>query len=153
MGLLRLANQMLAHGRHHSLVHRRWISAGELASMLLISFNSSIVELLANEYPKTDPRSIKAARVQLLSATALVKQGDSSTEISVEDVHAAWRMEYDSRLHETAFDEMADPGEQCDGELPSWTRDRLSVERDPEFNVPTVSAHEAATRLKDKPKK
>ena len=60
---------------------------------------------------------------------------------------------YSTRLHEAAFEEMADPGEQCDGELPSWRDARLRVEADPTTFVPQVSAAEAVVKLNKKNRK
>lgn len=111
---------------------RRWISSTQLA------------RLLANKHPTIDPRSVKESKLAALVGEV------TDEKIKSKEVHAAWKTEYDTRMHDSAFDEMADPGEQCDGELPSWTRDRLSVEKDKNFNVPSVSAHEASTRLKQK---
>ena len=58
-----------------------------------------------------------------------------------------WKSLYATRFHDSAFEEMADPGELCDGELPSWRDARLRVEADPTVKVPQVSAHEAVMKL------
>ena len=107
-----------------------------------------VAKLLVRQHPQEDPRSLRETRVKAFSDSILQKQDKSITDLNITEIHQAWKEIYNAQLHDTAFDEMADPGEQCDGELPSWTRDRLSVEKDKDFNVPTVSAHEASVRLR-----
>jgi hypothetical protein len=118
------------------------IIRSNLSFRLFSSSPYSIAKLLYNKYPQQDPRSIKESRVSTLLSNAGVELGD--TDIGA--LHAEWKSIYEKSLHETAFEEMADPGEQCDGELPSWTRDRLKSEKDKDFQAPQVSAHEAKVR-------
>ncbi len=100
-----------------------------------------IAKSLREKFPNIDPRSLKESRVlSLLPKTAPVSK--------LSEIHSEWKVIYEKSLHDSAFDEMADPGELCDGELPSWTRDRLRSEKDKDYDVPTVSAHEAKTRIK-----
>jgi|LauGreDrversion4_2_1035121.scaffolds.fasta_scaffold2029858_1 hypothetical protein len=97
---------------------------------------------LREKFPNIDPRSLKESRVvSLLPHSA-------AAGANLAEVHAEWKSIYEKSLHDSAFDEMADPGELCDGELPSWTRDRLRSEQDKDYEAPSVSAHEAKTRLK-----
>ena len=118
-----------------TLLFRRFISTLEVA------------KILSREYPTQDPRSLKESRVRVL-ARYVIRSRPGGAAVDIAKVHETWKDLYDAQLHETAFDEMADPGEQCDGELPSWTRDRLSVEKDKNYVVPSVCAHEASLRLK-----
>ncbi len=106
--------------------------------------------LLDRNLPKEDPNFLKESRVKTFMR-ALIPA--ASTELNCCDVHSHWKKFYNNRLHESAFEEMADPGEQCDGELPSWTRDRLKAEKDKSFTAPSVSGHEATVRLKQKVEK
>lgn len=107
--------------------------------------------LLLQEHPTVDPRSVKPSRLVTLTKKIMQSRASSETP-DYEKVLDAWKSEYNKQMHDSAYEEMADPGEQCDGELPSWTRDRLSVEKDKNFNVPSVSAHEAITRINQKKK-
>jgi hypothetical protein len=102
--------------------------------------SADIARLLANKYPSQDPRALKESRIQtFLSALP----ADTVQDIKIASVHSAWKDIYEAKLHDTAFDEAADPGELCDGELNSWRNDRLRVEKDKNASVPSVSAHEA----------
>ena len=113
---------------------RRWIS------------NREIAKLLVSRYPDQDPRSVREAKVKSFIAPLITEE---ECEIaSIRDIHTSWKSVYEARLHDTAFEEAADPGEQCDGELNSWRNDRLKAEQDRNFKAPSVSAHEAATLLK-----
>jgi hypothetical protein len=116
----------------------RFISSGDLA------------KLLRKSYPHEDPRVLRESKVKSL-ALSVTKGRFNESElgaISVRDVHSNWQKLFENDTHETAFEEAADPGEQCDGELNSWRNDRLRAEQDRTYKVPQVSAHEAATRLK-----
>ena len=100
-----------------------------------------LANVLRDKFPNIDPRSLKESRiVSLLPHSVPV--------VNTSEIHSEWKKIYEKSLHDSAFDEMADPGELCDGELPSWTRDRLRSEHDKDYEAPTVSAHEAKTRLK-----
>lgn len=81
-------------------------------------------------------------------ASGLVREKSELSKLSVADVHTHWKALYEAELHDVAYEEAADPGEQCDGELNSWRNDRLKAELDRNHQVPHVSAHEAVTRLK-----
>ena len=82
-----------------------------------------------------------------------LSEGAKLTDKNLAEVHTAWKEIYNAKLHDTAYEEAADPGEQCDGELHSWRNERLKVEKDRTHQVPSVSAHEATTKLKMSPKK
>ena len=111
---------------------RQWSSVREMA------------KLLAEKYPTQDPRTLRESRLKSLIDTI----SKSPANVNLSSVHNAWRDIYNEKLHETAYEEAADPGEQCDGELNSWRNDRLKVEKDKDIHIPSVSAHEASTRLK-----
>jgi len=112
---------------------------------------TSLAKLLHKQFPKQDPRSLKESRVGAL-LKSVSPQSAEAAGTPLAELHAAWKSIYEKSLHESAYEEMADPGEQCDGELPSWTRDRLKSEKDRNFKAPSVSAHEAKTRLLQKSK-
>lgn len=114
---------------------RRYISTVELA------------RLLRRSHPLEDPRALRESRIKTFASTLLREKGDLS-KMSIAEVHSQWKALYEAELHDVAYSEAADPGEQCDGELNSWRNDRLKVELDKNHQVPQVSAHEAATRLK-----
>jgi Fe-S-cluster formation regulator IscX/YfhJ len=118
-----------------AIFSRRWISSREIA------------KLLVRRYPDQDPRSVREAKVKSFIAPLITEQQESEIA-SMRDIHNSWKSVYEARLHDTAFEEAADPGEQCDGELNSWRNDRLKAEQDRNFKAPSVSAHEAATLLK-----
>jgi hypothetical protein len=101
-----------------------------------------LAKLLREKFPNIDPRSLKESRIVSLLPHATTAVSNHA------EIHSEWKKIYEKSLHDSAFDEMADPGELCDGELPSWTRDRLRAENDKDYEAPTVSAHEAKTRLK-----
>jgi Fe-S-cluster formation regulator IscX/YfhJ len=115
-----------------------------ISQLRLFSSTHSIAKQLYKKYPQQDPRAIKESKV----ATLLKELGPDATNSTTDlaSLHSAWKSIYDKSLHESAYEEMADPGEQCDGELPSWTRDRLRSEKDKDFQAPQVSAHEAKVR-------
>jgi len=93
---------------------------------------------------------LKEPKVKLFAASVMKSRFPESgkSSVNVRELHQAWKTLFEKEAHETAFEEAADPGEQCDGELNSWRNDRLRAERDKNYKVPQVSAHEAATRLK-----
>lgn len=120
-----------------NVLNRRWISSREVAKLLI------------SKYPNQDPRSVREAKVKSFINPLLPKISESNIdEIPISEIHQKWKKLYEARLHDTAFEEAADPGEQCDGELNSWRNDRLKAEKDKNFKAPSVSAHEAATLLK-----
>lgn len=121
-----------------NVLNRRWISSREIAKLLI------------SKYPNQDPRSVREAKVKSFIINPLLPKISESDidEIPISEVHQKWKLLYEARLHDTAFEEAADPGEQCDGELNSWRNDRLKAEKDKNFKAPSVSAHEAATLLK-----
>ena len=102
-----------------------------------------LAKLLRDKFPNIDPRSLKESRIG-----SLLPKHSPAPVASMAEVHSEWKKIYEKSLHDSAFDEMADPGELCDGELPSWTRDRIRAEIDEKYEAPSVSAHEAKTRLK-----
>ncbi|EEQ98787.1 hypothetical protein Pmar_PMAR023324 [Perkinsus marinus ATCC 50983] len=55
---------------------------------------------------------------------------------------------YERRLHDAAFDEAADSGEQCDGELHSWRKDRMDTEKDPSKVVPDLASAQSVQRAR-----
>lgn len=101
-----------------------------------------IAARLFQEFPAEDPGKLKLAKV------ARLLNEKSIQAARAEGVLAEWKFLYERHAHDSAYEEMAEPGELCDGELPSWRNARLSVERDPTLSVPDVSASEAAMRLK-----
>lgn len=117
---------------------RRLISTTELA------------KLLRRTHPHEDPRVLKESKVKSLASSIMKSRFPESglVGVNVSELHQTWRTIFEKETHETAFNEAADPGEQCDGELNSWRNDRLRAEQDKTYKVPEVSAHEAATRLK-----
>ena len=121
-----------------NVLNRRWISSREIAKLLI------------SKYPNQDPRSVREAKVKSFILNPLLPTITESDidEIPISEIHQKWKLLYEARLHDTAFEEAADPGEQCDGELNSWRNDRLKAEKDKNFKAPSVSAHEAATLLK-----
>jgi Fe-S-cluster formation regulator IscX/YfhJ len=121
-----------------NVLNRRWISSREIAKLLI------------SKYPNQDPRSVREAKVKSFIINPLLPKISESDidEIPISEIHQKWKLLYEARLHDTAFEEAADPGEQCDGELNSWRNDRLKAEKDKNFKAPSVSAHEAATLLK-----
>jgi hypothetical protein len=119
----------------HSLLRRNFRFFATAVSV------RDLAKSLREKFPNIDPRSLKESRVVSL----LPKSASLS---NVAEIHSEWKSIYEKSLHDSAFDEMADPGELCDGELPSWTRDRLRSEKDKDYEAPSVSAHEAKTRLK-----
>jgi len=119
-----------------SAIQQRWISSKELA------------QILSREFPQIDPRTLRESRIRALLSTKLIK-----SSVNTGEVHNAWRDLYNEKLHDAAYEEAADPGELCDGELNSWRNDRLKVEMDKSVEVPSVSAHEAKTRLKQASRK
>ena len=116
-------------------VIRRFISSGELA------------KLLRRAHPQEDPRVLRESKVKSL-ASSVIKSPSTLAGVNMNEVHRTWKSMYEREAHETAYQEAADPGELCDGELNSWRNDRLRAEQDRNYKVPQVSAHEATTRLK-----
>jgi hypothetical protein len=106
---------------------------------------TELARLLDKTHPKEDPNFLRESRIK-----SLAKPLTNFSPIDFHRVHSEWKSIYNARLHDTAYEEMADAGEQCDGELPSWQRDRLRVEKDKTADIPSVSAHEATVRLKQK---
>jgi hypothetical protein len=102
-----------------------------------------LASLLDAAFPTQDPSHVKASKVPQMIETLDEKFGKTDTE----EVLKEWKKLYEGRLHESAYEEMAPAGELCDGELPSWTHARLSVEIDRDYVVPDVSAHEAKVRI------
>jgi hypothetical protein len=102
---------------------------------------SRLVAFLTETYPNEDPTQIKLSKIP-----GLLKKGnffdDAIAPTQLERIHSEWKKEYEKKLHDSAYEEMADPGELSDGELHSWRNARLSVEKDPTFHVPDVTVHE-----------
>lgn len=123
-----------------NLVSRRFISTSELAT------------LLRSAHPHEDPRVLRESKVKSLASSVMESRSPSAGSglvgVSIAEVHQKWKSLFERATHELAYEEAADPGEQCDGELNSWRNDRLRAEKDRNCSVPQVSAHEAATRLK-----
>lgn len=123
-----------------NLVTRRFISTSELAT------------LLRSTHPHEDPRVLRESKVKTLASSVMKSQFPYATTglvgVSISEVHQKWKSMFERAAHDLAYEEAADPGEQCDGELNSWRNDRLRAEKDRSCDVPQVSAHEAATRLK-----
>ena len=103
-----------------------------------------IASRLLDAFPAEDPGKLKPAKVERLLKSQAVTLDRSSVDAVLEQ----WKFLYERHAHDSAYEDMADPGELCDGELPSWRNARLSVERDPTFIVPDVSASEAAWKIK-----
>ena len=101
-----------------------------------------IAQLLDAAYPNEDPDSLKPRAIEEM----LHKQKIPKPDVAV--LKEEWKKLYMQRIHETAFEETANPGELCDGELPSWRDARMRVEEDATVKVPSVSANEAARKLK-----
>ncbi len=108
-----------------------------------------IADSLFEQFPTEDPNKLKPAKLE-----RMLKNTAAGTDKSaMVEVLRQWRILYERNAHDSAYEDMADPGELCDGELPSWRNARLSVERDPTVVVPDVSASEAALKLKNVPHK
>lgn len=114
------------------LLQRRFMTVAEAA------------KLLSRKFPKEDPNFLREAKVVWYCKQVLTP----SASPDIPSIHSQWKKLYNAQLHDSAYEEMADPGEQCDGELPSWQRDRKRVEEDKTVDIPSVSAHEATVRLK-----
>jgi len=107
----------------------------------------SLATLLDSSLPNEDPGAIKSPAVDKLCRQLMPALPSS---LPLVEIHNTWKTLYLKRMHETAYEEVANPGELCDGELPSWRDARLRVEQDPTAQIASVSAHEAATKLKKK---
>ena len=121
-----------------------------LGSRRLIS-TTDLAKVLRKTHPQEDPRVLKESKVKLFASSVMKSRfPDSGTlaSVNLQEVHKHWKQLFEKDAHETAYEEAADPGEQCDGELNSWRNDRIRAEQDRNCRVPQVSAHEAATRLK-----
>jgi hypothetical protein len=130
--------------RVNFVLGRRLVSTTELA------------KILRTVHPQEDPRVLKESKVKLFASSVMKSrfpESGSATSVNVRELHEKWKTLFEKDAHETAYEEAADPGEQCDGELNSWRNDRLRAEEDRNYKVPQVSAHEAATRLKQGPHK
>jgi hypothetical protein len=117
-----------------------------------VKWPSEIIALarrLDEAAPDKDPASLKLAAIKSLANSLPLPQA-LDREIDFAQVQKAWNEMFLKRMHDSAYEDMADPGELCDGELPSWRDARLRVEADPKADVPSVSAHEAATKLRKK---
>ncbi len=106
-----------------------------------------ISEIILERNPTIDPRTLKISKLKSLCQEINKSEISEPNTKDLERIMSEWKLKYENQLHESAFDEVANPGELCDGELPSWTRDRKRVEQDKDAKVSTVSGHEAATRL------
>ena len=104
---------------------------------------AQIAKYLDEKFPTEDPSAVKPSRLKKLYKDDLQKD-------AADQILAEWRRLFEARLHDTAYEDMADPGELCDGELPSWEHARLSVEQDPSIQVPYINAHEATIESKKK---
>lgn len=110
-----------------------------------------LAKLIMSQNPNVDPRSLREAKVKTLLHSFVDE--NEAMKVAVSEIHDKWKLLYEAQLHDTAFEEAADPGEQCDGELNSWRNDRIKAEIDKDFKAPSVSAHEAATFLDKRSKK
>lgn len=98
--------------------------------------------ILDDAFPNEDPATLKPRKIKEFLEKMNIQSEDVAT------IKEEWEKLYLHRIHETAFEETANPGELCDGELPSWRDARLRVEKDPAAEVASVSANEAARKLK-----
>lgn len=129
----------------HLLLRNKCISTGIRLFSNITGSASSIAALLDEKFPNRDPSRITVEALDKVVYSELVMRVERS---QLESVLAEWRRMYEKRLHDAAYEDMADPGELNDGELPSWRDARLRVEADPSVVVPDVSAREAANKIK-----
>lgn len=105
--------------------------------------------MINKKFPNEDPRGVQNRRIpSLVKKTEFEVSGGPPTADQLSVVKSLWLEMYERRLHDAAFDEAADSGEQCDGELHSWRKDRMDTEKDPSKVVPDLASAQSVQRAR-----
>ncbi|KAF4668269.1 hypothetical protein FOL47_003124 [Perkinsus chesapeaki] len=125
------------------------VTANSMRPFTTWSDHTVIAKAINKKFPNEDPRGVQDRKIpQLVRKMDLEVSGSNPEPDQLATVKSLWLELYEKRLHDAAFDEAADSGELCDGELHSWRKDRMDTERDPSKIVPELASAQSVQRAR-----